>query len=128
MNYRGVIIEESLSNKAILRECHIISTKISKVTKKDETPWLKQWTLHTVEIEPEKVNLFARQLSQAIEQPGQKKGDAWYADFNDGKTVYVIFSNKIFTWKIGDQIAKKQASNYGIKMGIPKHQVNWPEW
>ena len=47
-NYRGVIIEESLENKEILKKVQILSTDIKQVTEKHKTPWVKQWTLHTV--------------------------------------------------------------------------------
>ena len=50
MNYKGVIIEESLENKDILKDVKISETKIEEVIEEHKTPWIKQWTLHTVEI------------------------------------------------------------------------------
>ncbi|MBI2665806.1 hypothetical protein HYX12_04250 [Candidatus Woesearchaeota archaeon] len=50
MVFKGVIIEESLARKEILQKIKILSTKIEPVTEKHKTPWLKQWTLHTVEV------------------------------------------------------------------------------
>lgn len=50
MNYKGVIIEESLQETSVLKEVTILSTKVERVTPKHKTSWLKQWTLHTVEI------------------------------------------------------------------------------
>ena len=41
-NYKGVIIEESLENKDILKDIKIISTKIEPVQEKHKTPWVKQ--------------------------------------------------------------------------------------
>lgn len=53
MNYQGVIIEESLDNKSVMDKVKIIKTKISPVVEKHKTPWVKQWTMHTVEIPEE---------------------------------------------------------------------------
>lgn len=50
MEYRGVIIEESLENKDILKDVKILETKVEKVVEEHKTPWIKQWTLHTVAI------------------------------------------------------------------------------
>jgi len=37
----GVIIEESLEKKDILKKVKILKTKIEKVTTKHKTPWIK---------------------------------------------------------------------------------------
>ena len=47
MNYQGVIIEESLENKDILKDIKILKTKIEPVKEKHKTSWVKQWTLPT---------------------------------------------------------------------------------
>lgn len=63
MNYQGVIIEESLEDKGILKDVRILSTEVELVTEEHETPRLKQWTLHTIEVpEGQKVTIpsFAR--------------------------------------------------------------------
>lgn len=44
MNYQGVIIEESLENKDILKDVKISDTKVEKVVEEHKTPWIKQWT------------------------------------------------------------------------------------
>ncbi len=50
MNYRGIVVEENLQNLSVLRKVKIVSTAVEAVEKSHQTPWLKQWTLHTVEI------------------------------------------------------------------------------
>jgi len=42
MNYKGVIIEESLENKDVLKDIKISSTKVEEVTDEHKTPWIKQ--------------------------------------------------------------------------------------
>jgi hypothetical protein len=41
MNYEGVIIEESLKDKSILKDIKVVSTKVEPITKEHKTPWLK---------------------------------------------------------------------------------------
>lgn len=66
MNYKGVIIEESLDSKDVLRDILIIKTKIEKVTEEHKTPHLKQWTLHTIEILESKSDSFAQLLGKSL--------------------------------------------------------------
>ena len=77
-NYKGTIIEESLENKDALKRIDILSTKIEKVIEEHQTTWLKQWTLHKVEILENQADFIAQELSQSLDS----KHD-WYADFNE---------------------------------------------
>lgn len=120
MNYKGVIIEESLSKKDVLARAKILSTKIEQVVDKYKTPWLKQWTLHTVEIPESEAGNIAKEISESLELE-----HPWYADFKNETTHFIIFHNKVF--KI-DKISKKQydkAKEYGISIGIPPYQVDF---
>lgn len=120
MNYDGVIIEESLSDKSILSEVKILKTKIEQVVEKHKTPWVKQWTLHAVEIQEDKAQEVAEKLSLALDSE-----HPWYADFKNETTHFIIFKGKIFRV---DRTSKEQydeVSNYGISLGIPSYQVNF---
>jgi len=123
MNYKGVIIEESLENNDILKSINILSTKIEPVVEKHKTPWLKQWTLHVVEISENQADSIAEEISKALETE-----HSWYADFKSETTHFIIFRNKVF--KI-DRTSKEQydkAKEYGISLGIPPYQVDfYPE-
>src|SRR3990167_11338209 len=86
MNYKGVIIEESLENKDILKDVKISDTKIEEVVEEHKTPWIKQWTLHTVEILENQAKDVAEKISKVLDS----KHD-WYADFKNDKHHYIIF-------------------------------------
>src|SRR5262249_682701 len=58
-----------------------------------KTPWVSQWTLHTVEIPDEAAAVVAEQLSQALEAT---QAGSWYADFKNQTTHYIIFRNRVF--------------------------------
>ena len=119
-NFVGVIIEESLENKDVLKKVKILKTKIEKCTKKHQTPWIKQWTLHTVEISENQANNVAKELSKALDSRHQ-----WYADFKNNSYHYIIFRNRIFFIERKSKEQYDQAKNYGISLGIPDYQVDF---
>lgn len=118
MDYQGVIIEESLGNKDILDKLKIISTKVSQVTEKHQTPKLKQWTMHTVEIPETDAQKIAEELAEKIL-------DRWYADYKNDKIHYIIFKNKIFRIDKKSKEQYAEASRYGIALCIPDYQVDF---
>lgn len=121
MNYKGVIIEESLQNASTLEEIKILETKVEAITPEHKTPWLKHWTLHTIEVPEEIASKFAEKVSKTIET----EHSAWYADYKNEKWHYIIFPDKVF--KIDKTSAEqyKQAKQYGISLGIPEYQVDF---
>ena len=127
MNYEGVIIEESLERADVLRDVKIMSTKVEAVTEKHKTPQLTQWTLHTVEIAENLVDMIADRLSVDLE-----KIHNWYADFKNEQYHYIIYRGKVFKVDLQNPILYKEAKQYGISLGIPEYQVDFvpedPVW
>ena len=117
-NYTGVIIEESLSDKSILSEVKIVKTKVEKLNKRHKTPWVKQWTLHTVEIDEDDADIVAKKLSKSLDTSHES---TWYADFKNKKIHYVIFPKKIF--KVTKKEQYKEVTKYGVSLGIPEYQL-----
>lgn len=121
MVFNGVIIEESLTDKSVLNDAAIISTKVEPVTEHHKTPWVKQWTLHTVEILGDKATEVADKISKALD-----KEHDWYADFKSETEHYIVYTGKVF--RITDRTDKRQydeATDYGISIGIPDYQVDF---
>jgi len=125
MNYKGVIIEEGLENKDVLKKVKILATRVEPVVEKHNTPWLKQWTLHTVEVQEDQADALAQEISASLDR---EHHGSWYADFKNDTTDYIIFHDKIF--KI-DRTSTEQKAQYdaakehGIALGIPEHQVDF---
>lgn len=122
MNYKGVIIEESLDDLSALSKVTILKTRVEKVTVKHNTPWLLKWTLHIVEIKKADADKIAASLSNALD----KKHSSWYADFKNKDYHYIIFSGKIF--KVNLKIQKSEYQkirDFGISIGIPSYQMNF---
>ena len=119
-NFKGVIIEESLENKDVLKKVKILSTKVESVVKEHETPWLSQWTLHAVEILDKKAKAMAEEISKSLEH---KHGGSWYADFKNDTYHYIIFRDKIFHINRKSKEQYAEAKRYGISLGIPERQL-----
>ena len=121
MNFTGVIIEESLADTSVLDDVKIVSTEVEPVTESHKTPWVKQWTMHEVEVPADKVAEVAEKISRALDREHQ-----WYADFKNDKEHFVIYRDKVF--HITDRSDKAQydeATKYGISLGIPERQLTY---
>lgn len=119
-NYLGVIIGESLDSQAILKKVKIVSTIVEGVTDKHQIPWLKQWTLQTVEAPEDQAKSVAEEISQSLDRK-----HAWYADFKNSTHHYIIFRNKIFFVYRHSQDQYNEAKKYGVALGIPEYQVDF---
>lgn len=120
MDYTGVIIEESLDNKDALKGIKTIKTEVEAVTAEHQTPWIKQWTMHTVEIPAEQAAAVAEKISQSLDA----KHD-WYADFKNDTHHYIIFRNKVFYIDRHRKEQYDEATKYGVSLGIPDYQVDF---
>lgn len=120
MNYKGIIIEESLRNKSVFKKLLVVSTKVEPVTKEHKTPWLKQWTLQTVEIPEEKAEEIAAILSKSLETEHE-----WYTDFKNKEFHYIIFINRVFKVNRQKPEEYEKAKEYGISLGIPDYQLTF---
>jgi hypothetical protein len=121
MNYKGVIIEESLSNSHILNDVTVLKTRKEKVTPKHKTPWLTQWTLHTIKIPEENMDTFADVLSKSFET----QHPVWYIDFKNDTFHFIIFPNKVFKINLKNPVLYKSARQYGESLGIPPYQMQF---
>ncbi|MDD5356979.1 MAG: hypothetical protein PHS53_02420 [Candidatus Pacebacteria bacterium] len=121
MNYKGTIIEESLAKKDVFKDIKILSTKVEDVVEKHQTPWLKQWTLHKVEISEDKAEEITKKLSTSFDQ---SHASSWYADFKNENNHYIIFPNKVFYIERKSKEQYDEATQYGILLGIPEYQLD----
>lgn len=121
MDLKGTIIEESLSDKKVLKKLKILSTTTETVDAKHKTPWLKKWTKDVIEIPESKADEIAKILSEKFDE----KHFSWYIDFKNDKIHYIIFPQKIFRIYTGYNNNYKKATDYGLKLGIPEYQLDF---
>ncbi|MBI4094569.1 MAG: hypothetical protein HY435_00025 [Candidatus Liptonbacteria bacterium] len=120
MPYRGVIIEESLENKNFLKDVHIVSTQVEQVTERHKTPWVKQWTLHTVLVPEDQAESVAEKINKALDRE-----HSWYADFKNDTTHYIIFRDKVFKIQRDSKAQYDEATKFGLSLGIPDYQLDF---
>ncbi len=121
MRFKGVIIEESLKDKSVLSDIKILKTKVEQVTPGHKTPWLKQWTLHTVEITDDRAQNIAEKLSKNLDTSHNN----WYSDFRNKNCHYIIFKNKIFKISRNNFDEYEEVKKYGVSLGIPEYQLTF---
>lgn len=121
-NFKGVIIEESLEDKDVLKKVKILSTEVEKTTEKDQTPWLLRWTLHTVEVPESKARAVAEEISRSLDRA---HGGSWYADFKNTTHHYIIFRDRIFCVERSNQEQYDEVKKYGSSIGIPEYQLDF---
>lgn len=119
MPYIGVIIEESLANKDVLKDLKILNTRVEIVTPEHETPHLRQWTIHYVEIPDDQAEKIAQKISQSLDT----SHGHWYADFKNSNNHFIIFKDKIFKVDRYKQEQYDKVQKYGMSIGIPEHQL-----
>lgn len=122
MNYRGTVIAESLANTLVLKMVLVRQTRVEAVIERHRTPWLKQWTLHTIEIPEAQAALAAASFQRALDanQPG-----SWYVDFKNEIDHYIVYKDQIFRVRRNDVIGYAAAKAHGIALGIPDYQVDF---
>lgn len=120
MTYTGIIIAESLKDSSILEEIHILQTETEVVTEQHQTPWVKQWTMHTVEIMESDIERVAKSISISLDKVGN-----WYADFKNSKHHYIIFRDKVFKIDRSDISNYEEAVKFGSALGIPAYQLDF---
>ena len=118
MNYKGDIIEESLSNKSVLKELNTISTRVEKVTDEHQTPWLSQWTLHTIEVAENEADVLAEKLSKVLDPE-----HGWYIDYRNDEHHYVIFKDKVFKLNRNKKSDYDEMIKYGLSIGTTDYQL-----
>jgi hypothetical protein len=122
MNYKGVIIEESLENKDVLKDIEILSTEVEEVTGEHKTPWLRQWTMHNIEIPEDEAGEIAGKISRSLDPD---HGGSWYADFKNDTDHYIIFRNKVFKINRSKMAEYGEVKKYGVSLGIPDYQLDF---
>ena len=120
MNYKGIVIEESLQDLKILKRLKILTTEVEQVAESHKAPWLKQWTLHTVEINEDDAQNVADKISAALDSEHD-----WYADFKNDKYHFIIFRNKVFKVNRNKSEDYEEVKKYGISLGIPDYQLDF---
>jgi hypothetical protein len=122
VSFEGIVIEESLEDKSVLRRMQVLSTSVEPVTEEHRTPWLEQWTLHSVRVADAEAGEVAEELSLALDAT---HANSWYADFKDATHHYVIFRDRVFLIDRRSREQYEAARRFGIERGLPEPQADF---
>jgi len=114
--WNGVIVEESLGDKAVLKKVKIVKTKESfdDVTQMD-------WRIHTVEVEDKNIEAVVKLGSKCIT-------NGWWMDFRKGNEAFIVFKNKFFKITKDDSTNQKKAREYAISVGVDPRQAEFTKY
>lgn len=110
MKYRGIIVIEGIDDDRILNNMTIVKIHVTENEKKED-----RWHLYEVEIE-----------ENEIENISKHTIEGWYNHFWHGTDVTVVFANKIMKFNYLDKETWKEVLEYGRKLNIPEHQLDFP--
>ncbi len=109
--YHALVIKESLQLPESIHEFNfpIISTKVGS------------WTIFKIEINGNSLNLAISTLQSQL-----KTTNPWYIHaYNEfGTKLIVIFKDAVFEMT-SDKTTWKEATNYGLDLGIPTEQLDF---
>ena len=105
-SYTGTVIGESLADGTVIAGLKVINSSVSSQL---------HWHLYTVEVTEEEIE----RLSHCI-------NEKWYSHFWNGKEVIVAFKDKIFRFEHDKKETWKPAVDYGLSLGIPAEQLDFP--
>ena len=96
---------ESLDDKSLVNTMQILDTEVAG-----------GWTIHTVLISKSGIENLVPYIKQG----------PWYAHFWHGNEVIAIFRDKIFKFLHNQSGSWREAIGYGISIGIPRKQLDFP--
>ncbi len=116
--YRGVIIEESLLDRAPLATITIVHSKRFDITDPTEGQ-PPVWTVTDFEVDDARAADLAAALASSL-SPGP-----WYIDYNNGDHTFVVFASRVFGYERGDTATLEQARQHAVAVGVPASQIDW---
>jgi hypothetical protein len=121
---KGTLLAESIRVGA---ELSVPGLRLRRVSRRDVSASVSAaqpriWTFLEFEADDDAAAPLAEALARSL-----LAQDGWYADFGIGDDHLVVFAGKIFRYQRGDQHGRAEAMDYGRAVGVPEHQLDWPD-
>jgi hypothetical protein len=108
MVWRGVVIEESLEDKTLLKLVKIVKTKESKL-EGEEGKGVRHF--HSVDVANKDLDDFTKKAKKAIKPK-------WWIHVVNGNEMWIILRGKMFRHRRGDAASLKEIRDYAASWGI----------
>lgn len=124
MAIEGSVIGDSLRTDAELRPHGWRITRIWRIDQGESAAPGQpiEWTVIDFEADDDKADALAEDLASSLKREG-----GWYAAFAAGDEYVVVFAGKVFRYRRGDVKGRQEAMRYGESVGVPRHQLDWPD-
>ena len=118
----GCLLAESLAVGADLKVPDLVVTRLGRHDASGSTVPTQPdvWTFVNFEAPDERADELASVLAEML-----RPEDGWYADFRVGDDHVVVFSGRVFRYRVGDQAGRAEVVDYGRRAGTPEHQLDW---
>jgi hypothetical protein len=121
---KGTLLAESLRIGAELRVSGVRMTRVSRrdvsaSVSADQPP---VWTFLDFEAADDAADALAQSLARCLLAEG-----GWYANFMVGDDHVIVFANRIFRYRRGDPARRAEVVEYGRRVGVPEHQLDWTD-
>ena len=116
----GALIVESLRPGTVLQGVDLTVRRISRGAVSDPTPDQPAvWTLVEFAAQEHSADELAARLADVLSGPG------WYASFDVGDRVFVVFPGRVFQYDRSDRDARAAVMRYALAAGVPEGQCDW---
>jgi hypothetical protein len=122
MAIAGVLIAESLRTGARLEGVTLTVRRIARDDGDIDAGQPLTWTFIEFEAPIDEAEELAAALSRALD-----KRLGWYCDFRSPTETFVVFAERVFRYRRGDNAGRSEAEAHARSMGIPEFQLDWPE-
>jgi hypothetical protein len=118
----GTLLAESIRVDAELSVDGLTVTRIVRHDQPDEPPGMPAiWTLIEFRAEDDRAGELAQKLADVLIAEG-----GWFANFVVGDEHVVVFAGRVFRYRSGDAAGRAEAAQYGLSVGCPADQLDWP--
>jgi hypothetical protein len=80
------------------------------------------WTVLEFGTGDDQADALAHSLARSLLAEG-----GWYTDFTTADDHMIVFADRIFRYRRGDQAGRAEATEYGKAVDVPEHQLDWPD-
>src|SRR5262245_37235087 len=119
----GALIGESLRGGTAIELEGIVVRRIARVDSGDEASGQPRlWTFVEFELPDDMAGAWAEELAQVLQHEG-----GWYCDFRTADETFVVFAGTVFRYPRGDAVRRAEVADHARSVGVPEHQLDWPE-
>ena len=120
---QGALIGESMRIGSVLEPPSLV---LKKITRADcghvDSGQPRTWTFIEFELPDDDAPAWADALTGVLLHE-----HGWYCDFQTATEKFVVFAGKVFRYPRGDLHQRAEVAAHARSVGVPEHQLDWPE-